>query len=553
MATGDVRLVFPAFGAWLAVVVALCAPWGVALGAVVVLIASGVAGWIVADRYGRRRLAATLLGVCGVSATAGIAVLVRISAVDASPVSGIEGKPVVELEVTGDPSILGGGVRAMVPVKVVAVSGSPTRPVDAQLGLQASDLPDLLPGERISVRVRASPPRGGPRDRLTVARLSAVGELRVVRQAPVWQRWAGTVRSRLRESSSHALDPRAAGLLPGLVLGDVGNLDPVVRQQFRAAGLSHLTAVSGANFSLVVGAVVLGVRLVGVPTRPTVALGLLATVGFVVLVRPSDSVLRAAIMGSVGLVAALGSRRAQALPALGAAVVLIMLAWPQMALAPGFLLSVVATLGLVLWATPIRFALAARGIPDALATLLAMTVAAQILTTPVLMLVAGQVSLVSVPANLLVAPVIAPIGLLGTLAALIGAIGPPGGAAAVVAELLLRATTPEMWWLLSCAEWFGTPSWASMTVPGWQAVVVLALAAVFGRWCWVVRRDASTAGRTVTTALSVSNLRHPRTRDPELPSLIETVDGEVVDVRPASLAKRSARGPSANGRPPRLR
>ncbi|MFZ2512560.1 MAG: ComEC/Rec2 family competence protein, partial [Gordonia sp. (in: high G+C Gram-positive bacteria)] len=232
------------------------------------------------------------------------------------------------------------------------------------------------------------------------------------------------------------------------------------------------------------GAVVLALRLAGASTRVTVAIGLLAMLGFVILVRPTDSVLRAAVMGGVGLLGALAARRAQALPALGAAVIVVLLFWPQMAVAPGFALSVVATLGLVLWAAPLRQALLRRGVPETLAVLLSMTLTAQILTMPLVIAVSDRLSVVAVPANLLVAPAIPAIALLGTLAALIGAIGPPGGAGALAAEGLIRATGPEMWWLISCADTLGGHRWSAPEVPGWQAATVLVLAEIVTYATW---------------------------------------------------------------------
>ena len=65
----------------------------------------------------------------------------------------------------------------------------------------------------------------------------------------------------------------------------------------------------------------------------------------------------------------------------------------------------------------------------------------------------------------LVAPVVAVISVVGTLAALIGAIGPPDGVGALVGELLVRALAPELWWMVACARTLGGVGWASVEVP----------------------------------------------------------------------------------------
>ncbi|MGB3696277.1 MAG: ComEC/Rec2 family competence protein [Gordonia sp. (in: high G+C Gram-positive bacteria)] len=246
--------------------------------------------------------------------------------------------------------------------------------------------------------------------------------------------------------------------------------------------------MSGSNFSLICGTVVLGIRMTGASPRTIAVGGALAIVGFVILVRPTDSVLRAAVMGSVGLAAGLGSRRAQALPALGTAVIVVVLLWPQMALAPGFALSVAATLGLVLWSVPIRRALIRRRVPESPAILLSMTLAAQILTTPLLILITDVVNVTSVPANLLAVPVVGMVGLFGTAAAVIGALGPRHGPGGVAAEFLVRACGPPTRWLIAVADRLGGAGWVTPAVPGWTGPVatVAAGAALF---VWHRRRD----------------------------------------------------------------
>ncbi len=77
---------------------------------------------------------------------------------------------------------------------------------------------------------------------------------------------------------------------------------------------------------------------------------------------------------------------------------------------------------------------------------------------------AGTFSVVGIVANPLVAPVVAVISVVGTLAALIGAIGPPDGVGAIVGELLVRALAPELWWMVACARALGGVGWASVEV-----------------------------------------------------------------------------------------
>ena len=110
-----------------------------------------------------------------------------------------------------------------------------------------------------------------------------------------------------------ALPSPQSGLLPGLVLGDVSAQDPQLVNDFRATSLSHLTAVSGSNFTLIAGSVLWLVRSCGARPRVAAAVTACAIVGFVILVRPSPSVVRAAVMGAVGLIAIASSRRSAAI------------------------------------------------------------------------------------------------------------------------------------------------------------------------------------------------------------------------------------------------
>ena len=173
---------------------------------------------------------------------------------------------------------------------------------------------------------------------------------------------------------------------------------------------------------------------------------MVALVGFVILAGPEPSVLRAGVMGAVGLLALAIGRERAALPALGTAVVALVLWDPAMAVSFGFALSVLATAGLVLLAPRWADRLAARGVPRGLAEALAVPAAAHLVTAPVVAGMAGQVSLVSVVANLLAAPVVAPATVLGVLAALVAPVWP------WFAELLVRVAGPEADWLILVAR-----------------------------------------------------------------------------------------------------
>jgi competence protein ComEC len=192
--------------------------------------------------------------------------------------------------------------------------------------------------------------------------------------------------------------------------------------------MTHLLAVSGANVAIVLAAVLLLARWCRAGPGLAAVLCAVALVGFVILVRPSPSVLRAAAMGGLALLAlALGRSRA-AVPALAATVIVLVLVDPALAGDAGFALSVFATAGLLLLAPGWRDALRRRGVPAGLAEALAVPAAAQVACAPVIAGISATVSVVAVPANLLAEPAVPPATILGVVAALLSPVWPDGAA-----------------------------------------------------------------------------------------------------------------------------
>lgn len=214
-----------------------------------------------------------------------------------------------------------------------------------------------------------------------------------------------------------------------------------------------------------------GAALVG--PRAAVALAAVALIAFVVAVQPSASVLRAAAMGAVTLLAVLSHRPRQAIPALSASIIALIIVVPALAVDVGFALSVSATAALVVVAPRWSRRLTARDWPKPLADAVSVAAAAQLATAPLIAGVSGTFSVVSVVANIAVAVVIPPITVIGTAAAALGVLWPQG------AQLLIRFTGPEVWWLLRVAGWAAGVPGASVPVPS-GAVGALLLAVTAG-------------------------------------------------------------------------
>lgn len=282
----------------------------------------------------------------------------------------------------------------------------------------------LLPSTRVRVTARVVPALSGGDDIAAVLRVRGSAPPDVVEEPSGPQRFAGRLREGLR-AATDGLDPDARALLPGLVVGDTARVTPELDEAFKATDLTHLLAVSGGNFTLLlalfIGPAGLAQRVerrglaprLGVPLRATALLGGALTLAFVAVCRPDPSVLRAAACGSVALLAIATGRRRSLIPALAAAVLLLVLYDPWLSRSYGFLLSVLATGALLTLAPRWSAALRRRRVPPRLAEALAAAAAAQALCAPVVAVLSARVSVVAVPCNLLAEIAVAPATVLG--------------------------------------------------------------------------------------------------------------------------------------------
>lgn len=248
--------------------------------------------------------------------------------------------------------------------------------------------------------------------------------------------WLLAASDRARESLREAVDglPRdARALVPALVVGDTSLTPSDLSDAMRVSGMTHLSAVSGSNLAILLTTVMAVVVHTPIRRRWRVGIGLLVIVVFIVIARPEPSVMRAAAMGAVGVIAFSRARAAAGLPALSATIVALLALDPWLARSYGFVLSTLATLGLILFARPwgraILGVLPARArLPPWVGDALAIPVAAHAMTAPVVVLLQGHVSIVAVLANLLAAPLVAPATLAGALTTLIAPFLPTVGA-----------------------------------------------------------------------------------------------------------------------------
>ncbi|WP_243719841.1 ComEC/Rec2 family competence protein [Actinomadura sp. KC06] len=371
---------------------------------------------------------------------------------------------------TSDPQAKPGDGRRTIIIRA-RVEAVPRAKVRVPALLIASDdrWLHLVPSQRVRLHGRFVSPRGTD---LLAAVVIVRGPPAVLGPPSTIQRAAEHVRARLRAASSR-LPPDQRGVLPGMVVGDTSLLDPALADDFRAAGLTHLLVVSGANLAIVIGAVLGLCRLAGLGRRRAPPVAVFAVLAFIVVARPEPSVLRAAVMGLIGMLALFTGRQRQGVPALAAAVLLLVLIDPGLARSYGFALSVLATAGLLVLAPPWRERLARR-LPGPLADALAVAAAAQLAVAPVLVMLSGEVGVVSVFANLLAAPAVAPATLLGALAAATAPLSLP------LAQLIVWPAGLAVGWIIRVARTAAALPYATIpwTTGGLGAATLLLSAGV---------------------------------------------------------------------------
>ena len=321
----------------------------------------------------------------------------------------------------------------------------------------------LAVGERLRVRAslaaaRWSDPLG--RQPRVVLRRPVIEERAPPRGAAGGAlRGSEVVRDAARRRALATLAPERAGLLAGMALGDTSLLPGDLERDFRAAGLTHLMAVSGANLAVVLGAGLWLAGVAGAGRRTLAAVGVVLVVLLVVVTRWEPSVLRAGVMAGLVLFGVATGRGPGGRRALCLAVVVLLLADPALAGALGFQLSVAATAG-VLWLGPPVARWLPDRIPERVGTAVGMTLGAQATAVPALALVFGRVSLAGLPANLLGLPLAGGPMLLGVVAAATAPVAP------WVATLACRLADPFLVALIAVARWAAGLPGGSVTLPG---------------------------------------------------------------------------------------
>jgi competence protein ComEC len=375
----------------------------------------------------------------------------HLDALHRSATSGLAGSGAIvtaEVRLTGDPTLRPArGIRpAYLTVRgdVLRISGRGRswRERTPVLVIASADaVPTwrrLAAGTRVRADLRLQPAKTGA-DIAAMAR--ARGVPAVVAPPGAADRAVERVRSGLRAAVSRG-SPEARALVPSLVLGDTSGITDAITDDFLSTGLTHLTAVSGANLALMLAFLVVLSRWIGIRGWWLRLIGLAGVVMFVALCRAEPSVLRAAAMGLVALAALGMSGRATGMRSLFVAMIMLLVGDPWLGRSLGFALSVLASGGIVWWARNWASVLHSW-LPPVIAESITVPLSAHLATLPVATAISGQVSMVGIVTNAVAGPFVGPSTILGFAAAGLSQVSP--FLAGLVGRAACWAAQPVLW------------------------------------------------------------------------------------------------------------
>ena len=387
--------------------------------------------------------------------------------------------------------------------------------------------------------------------------------------------YLSTLKEHLRTRALETLGTESAALVLGTAYGDDSLMSSTAREEYKLSGLSHITAVSGANIAIVfLGAyrLVLAIRpyrfasayllfrswmqrlrgrgtgrsrrparphqlaqrqqstppnahalpplvhrlsTLAIPHRVMVLCGVAAVLAYAMLLDSEGSVIRSLAMGLLGAYAMLRGSGRQSLAALQTTVLMCLLAAPHLAVDMGFALSVTATSALILLGPPL-IRLLMRIMPVFCAEMLAAPIVASLWCTPLILAMSGTVPLYSVPANLVAAP-LAPLSMLAGLAALgfmlLGLVP--------LADVCLRAgglaAQGIEWAAHTAAHAPGNPWEPGSSVPAVVCSALCVLALSVALWWVDARRYRAVTHRQYVRVVPHTTPSYQRTQQPARP------------------------------------
>src|ERR687890_1479661 len=332
-------------------------------------------------------------------------------------------------------------------------------------------------GDRVMVEGEISRPQIGEDGfdysrYLATKRISALVQATSVRPVGEEQGWIGRIHRRTDVALGYGLRPREAAVVRGMVLGDRSLIPEDLEMSFQRSSVTHVLAISGQHVAILAAVIYFVLRLFAIPTaiRAGITIGLIWP--YILIAGAPPSAIRAGVVATSVLAAPLLGRQVSALHFMTTMLALVLSYNPQLVYNSGFQLSVAAVFGILLLTNPLKSLIENTLLrpfstpPKQLSNLIAVSLAAQIATSPIVAATFDQVSLVGVLTNLIAVPISGPILILGLLGALTGNIYP------LLAYPLNACNGFLVTILIQSAKGAASLPFASVTTPGVPLLLV---------------------------------------------------------------------------------
>jgi len=224
-------------------------------------------------------------------------------------------------------------------------------------------------------------------------------------------RWLFRLQNNISERTIQSLPEPHAALLNGILLGVKNGFDDDFSDLLKRAGIMHLVVVSGTNITILLLIIMKLSSKLG--RKLTVLLSIVIIIFYTLMVGSNPPAMRALLMGSIALIASLIGRKSAVINALALSIAGMLWFNPLLIKSISFQLSVLATLGMIVYSGYISSMIS--GLPIFIRENISVTISAQILILPILSASFGYLSLVSLIANTLIVPLIIPLTLLGII------------------------------------------------------------------------------------------------------------------------------------------
>lgn len=357
----------------------------------------------------------------------------------------------------------------------------------------ASDLSGVGVGDDIKLNGEISPPEpsedGFDYGRyLSTKRISAVVNATYVRPTSNNHGWIGRIYRRTDVALSYGLHPQEAAIVRGMVLGDRSRIPENLDKAFQRSGITHVLAISGQHVAVLAAMIYFILRSLALPllARAPATIGLVWL--YIVIAGAPPSAIRAGVVATFVLAAPALQRQISSVHFMSVMLAVVLAYNPLLIYNVGFQLSVAAVFGILLLRKPLQQFLnrtllrPLKKPPELLSNLLAVSLAAQISTAPIIAATFDSVSVIGILTNLIAVPISGPILTLGLLGSIAGNFAP----------FIAYPINASNGFLVTILEWvalaFSSLPFAAVSTPGVSAPVIPLFyigcmpAAVAGQW-----------------------------------------------------------------------